>query len=41
MEGDGNCFYRAIAYGLYGDQKKYFEIKNIITDYLLENQANY
>jgi hypothetical protein len=33
-EGDGNCGFRSIAYALYGDGKRYDEIKNSMMVYL-------
>ncbi len=38
VKGDGNCFYRALSVCLGYDESQYMTIKEILSDFLLENK---
>ncbi len=37
VKGDGNCFFRAIAVSLGYNESQYMTIKEILSDFVLEN----
>ena len=39
--GDGNCFFRTIAYFVFGNQNKHKEVRKQVTDYLQKNMNDY
>ena len=41
MKGDGNCFYYAVSYLLYGTPDKHQIIKDKAIDYLIEHLDDY
>lgn len=37
VRGDGNCFYRAACYGLYGSESRHAELRQLVADYVLQS----
>ena len=40
IKGDGNCFYRAIAYFLHGDEELFLSIKKLLKKGLIRTKSN-
>lgn len=38
--GDGNCFFRALSFAIFGDECHHFKIRSIIVNHLLKNEKN-
>lgn len=41
IETDGNCLFRSISDQLYNNQNKHYEIRNIIMNYIEENEEHF
>ncbi|XP_052710760.1 uncharacterized protein LOC128185124 [Crassostrea angulata] len=39
--GDGNCFFRALSFAIFGDECHHFKIRSIIVNHLLKNEQTF
>ena len=41
VNGDGNCFYRAVSFGLYGNEDRHQYIRFVVASEIIRSQAIY
>ena len=41
VQGDGNCLFRSLAVGIYGDEEKHKQVRNDIVQFIVQNRDRY